>query len=105
MLRIKEGIDLKELEKFGFSKETIKNKTHKYECENGQEEYYTEILWKYDNGRNTIEILEKRINSDWNHMNIEREIYVYENDYDVGISKDILEVIYDLIKADMVERI
>lgn len=38
-------------------------------------------------------------------MNIEREIYVYENDYDVGISKDILEVIYDLIKADMVERI
>lgn len=105
MLRIKAGINLKELEKFGFLKETAKNKTHKYECENGQEEYYTEIIWKYDNGRNTIEILEKRENSDWLHQNQEREIYIYETDYECGISKDMLEILYDLIQAGLVERI
>lgn len=105
MLKLKDGVDLKELEKFGFLKETEKFKTHKYECKNGEEDYYTEILYRYDNGKNIIEILEKRENSDWIHQNREKEVYVYESDYDMGISKDMLNVIYDLIKAGLVEKI
>ena len=58
MLKIRDDVDLKELEKYGFEKQTRKGKTHKYEYEHGKEEYYTEILWIYDDGINTIEILE-----------------------------------------------
>lgn len=102
MLKIREDIDLKELEKFGFKKEEIKEKTHKYEYINEEEDYYTEIRYKYNNDINTIEIVEKRENSDWKHTNEEREIYIYENDYDFGISKDILCKLYDLIEAGLV---
>ena len=77
----------------------MKKKTYKYEWKNGEEDYYTEIKYSYDDGINTIEIVEKRENSDWTHTNEEREIYIYENDYDFGISKNILCVIYDLIQA------
>lgn len=105
MLKIKDDVDLKELEKFGFIKETFKNKTHKYKYRNGEEEYYTETVWRYDNEINIIEILEQRINSDWKHMNIEKEIYIYESDYDMGISKDMLCVIYDLIQEGLVEKV
>lgn len=89
---------------FGFKKEIEKEKTYKYLHGNGKEEYYTETLWKYDNEINTIEILEKRENSDWRHPNEEKEVYIYENDYDMGISKHTLDTLYDLIKADMVVK-
>ena len=65
MLKIKDSVDLKELEKFGFKK--------------------TE-------------------NSDWKHMNKEREIYVVSNDYDIGISKDTTDKLYDLIQSGLVEK-
>lgn len=104
MLKIKDDVDLKELEKFGFIKEIKKEKTHKYECENAEEDYYTEILYRYDNGINTIDILEKRQNSDWIHANKEREVYIYESDYECGVSKDIIEKLYDLIQAGLVEK-
>ena len=104
MLKIRDDVDLKELEKYGFEKQTRKGKTHKYEYEHGKEEYYTEILWIYDDGINTIEILEKRENSDWKYQNEEKEVYVYENDYDMGISKYILGKLYDLIKANLVVK-
>ena len=104
MLKIRDDVDLKGLEKFGFEKQVKKEKTHKYECEHGKEEYYIETLWKYDDGITTIEILEKRENSDWRHPNKEKEVYVYENDYDMGISKHILEKLYDLIKANLVVK-
>lgn len=81
-----------------------KEKTHKYLFKNGEEEYYIETLWEYDDGITTIEILEKRENSDWEHQNEEREIYVYESDYDMGVSKKSLEILYDLIRADMVVK-
>jgi hypothetical protein len=105
MLKIKDNVNLKELEKFGFIKEIKKEKTHKYKYRNGEEDYYTEILYKYDNGINTIEILERRKNSDWRHINQEREIYVYESDYEMGISKDMISIIYDLIQAKLVEKV
>ncbi len=71
---------------------------------NGKEDYYTEIKYNYDNKINTIEIVEKRENSDWKHTNEEREIYIYENDYDFGVSKDILCKLYDLIQAGLVMK-
>ena len=58
----------------------------------------------YDNGINTLEIVEKRENSDWEHPNKERELYIYENDYDGGLSKGMLDKLYDLIKAGLVVK-
>ena len=105
MLKIKDNVDLKELKKFGFEKTENYSRTHKCLFENGKEDYYTETTYRYDNGLNTIEILEKRENSDWKHMNKEREIYVNSNDYDIGISKDTLDKLYDLIQAGLVEKV
>ena len=105
MLKIKDDIDLKELEKFGFEKITRKEKTHNYLWKNGKEAYYTEELYFISNGINSIEILESRTNSDWTHPNSIREIYIFKDDYDMGISKRILETLYDLIKADLVEKV
>lgn len=104
MLKIKDNVDLKELEQFGFKKTENYCKTHKSLFENGKEDYYKETKYKYDNGLNTIEILEKRENSDWKHMNKEREIYIVSNDYDVGIPKDTIDKLYDLIQAGLVEK-
>jgi len=105
MLKIKENVDLKELEKFGFKKEVEKHATYKYECKNGEEDYFTETLYRYDDGINTIEIVEKRENSDWKHLNQERELYVFESDYDCGVSESMLSVLYDLIQAGLVEKL
>ena len=105
MLKIKDSVDLNELEKFGFKKTENYSKTHKCLFENGKEDYYAETTYKYDNGINTLEILEKRENSDWKHMNKEREICVVSNDYDIGISKDTIDKLYDLIKANLVEKV
>lgn len=105
MLKIKDNIDLKELEKYEFKKMIKKDKTHKYQWKNGKEEYYTEIVYSLDNGVNTIDIVEKRENSDWKHTNKEREIYIYESDYDMGVSKGILDILYDLIQAGLVEKV
>ena len=105
MLKIKDDVDLKELENFGFQKTTRKRKTYKYYWGNGKEDYYTEELYFISNGINSIEILESRINSDWTHSNSIREVYIIEDDYDMGLSKGILEILYDLIKADLVEKV
>lgn len=104
MLKIKERYRFKRTWKVWIWKTDQKRKTHKYVHEHGKEEYYTETLWIYDDGINTIEILEKRENSDWKHPNEEKEVYVYENDYDMGISKYILQKLYDLIKADLIVK-
>ena len=105
MLKIKDNVDLKELEKFGFKKVVEKDKTYEFEWGHGKEDYYTEILYRYNNGINTIDIVEERINSDWNHSNQIREVFAYDSDYDMDISKDTLSVIYDLIKADLIEKV
>lgn len=98
------GVDLKELEKFGFKKQERKEKTWKALSKFGLEEYFTEIVMVYDNGINTIEIVEKRENSDFEHQNKERELYIYENDYYAGLSRGMLDKLYDLIKAGLVVK-
>lgn len=95
---------LEELEKYGFEKFNRKEKTHKYEWENGEEDYYTECGYIYDDDTNSIEIVTERINSDWRHLNAVNEIYIYETDYEVGVSKDMLIVLYDLIKDGLVVK-
>ena len=104
MLKIRDDVDLKELEKFGFKRQERKEKTHKTLWKIDLEDYYTEIVWIYDNGINTCEILEKRENSDWIHQNEEREVWIYANDYESGVSKEMLVKQYDLIKADLVVK-
>lgn len=106
MLKIKDNVDLKELEKFGFSKEIKDDLTHSSVMHiDSPKDYYEEIIYINDNGLNTIEILEERKNSDWIHNNRIREIYTYPNDYDIGISRKTLETIYDLIIAGLVEKV
>lgn len=105
MLKIKDDVDLKELEKFGFKKIVKKEKTHKYTWENGEEDYYTEVIYRLDNGENTIDILEKRENSDWKHLNKEKEIDIYESDWEMGVSRNMPDILYDLIQAGLVEKV
>ena len=80
MLRIKEGIDLKELEKFGFFQDYLVDTT-----------VYRKVIKK------EIGLLKQ-----------ECEIIVWKEnrDIDVYTTKGLLDdILYDLIKADMVERI
>jgi hypothetical protein len=75
MLRIKEGIDLKELEKFGFKKYA-----------NG---YYKKVYLKNDN-------------DDKNFYEISKHDRIIEL---TRLDGELDDTLYDLIKADMVERI
>ncbi len=101
-LKVREDVDLKILENYGFKREMHKAPTYKYECEDGVEDYYTEIVWVYDNGINTCEVLEKRENSDWKHPNEERDLYIYPSDYDMGVSDEMLVKTYDLIRDGLI---
>ena len=81
MLKIKDNVDLKELEKFGFKKYTTGN----------LESYYQNL--KFING-------------------YEREICVDENShlisidyYDYEFTEKFTDILYDLIKADLVEKV
>lgn len=95
---------LEELEQYGFEKFNRKGKTHKYECENGEEDYYTEYGYYYDDGTNYMEIVTKRINSDWFHLNSINQVYVDESDYEMGVSQNMLVLLYDLIKDGLVVK-
>ena len=93
-----------ELWNYGFESFVRKDKTHKYECENGEEDYYTEYGYKYDDGTNCIEIITERINSDWHHSNSINQVYVDESDYEMGVSQNMLVLLYDLIKDGLVVK-
>lgn len=105
MLKIKDNVDLKELEKFGF----VCYCKIKQNNANGQyydlHKTYTEIGYKVDAGVNTIEIVEERKNANWIFPNKEREIYIFETEYDMGVSEEMLDIIYDLISAGLVEKL
>jgi hypothetical protein len=97
MLKIKDNVDLKELEKFGF-KQTIKNT------------YYIEKIYKADED-----------NELFKNFNIQIVINPYTNIYDKKINNKLigcfnarddeideqfdLDTLYDLIKADLVEKV
>lgn len=81
MLKIKDNIDLKELEKFGF-----KNKKEKYEW------------YEYKNKFIEITIF----------LNLENEcenkiLFILTNQYNRNYAN--IDILYDLIKADLVEKV
>ena len=84
MLKIKDSLDLKELEKFGFKNDNMYN----YLVEN---DYY----------KRTETIPEIIL-----YLNKSRQINIECDDcyYNIGI-EEFMELIYDLIKADMVEKV
>ena len=79
MLKIKDNVDLKELEKYGFEHHTM------------------------------IYVKEIKRNSEF--LKEEKVIYVEEEDREISIHKGLfnvdeeLDTIYDLIKADLVEKV
>ena len=105
MLKIKDEIDLKELEKFGFVYYQDTKANNPYTKFNNGFKTYLEKGYRLDDGRNTCEIVEQRTNSNWFHHNEEREVYVFESDYEMGVSDEMLDVIYDLIQAGLVEKV
>ncbi len=81
MLKIKDNVDLKELEKYGFKKEP--EKAYYYNYINEELEIFVWITKGYDYKP--------------------RHIYVESKDYTVIFSQ--LNALYDLIKADLVEKV
>lgn len=75
MLKIKDNVDLKELEKYGFINEY--NVRYNY-----KENDYTGL-----------------------HINIEKRIIGFYNAVDIIVEKKILDKLYDLIKDGLVEKI
>lgn len=82
MLKIKDNVDLKELKKYGFKR----MKNHFYKCKRGS---YSKSL---KNGYIEIDNNTRWISQDGNNFFREDEI-VYQN------------ALYDLIKADLVEKV
>ena len=79
MLKIKDNVDLKELEKFGFNKRTAINYEYVREIE-GKTAY--------------------RIYTTSRHKNIQIEV-----NKPVIIAHRLQDLLYDLIKADLVEKV
>ena len=100
MLKVKDNVDLKELEKFGFK--YVQELMHPQDTENRQ---YFETRYVIDFGNTTCEIVESRTLSVWHFPNKIREIYFYPNDYELFMGKDELNLIYDLIQAGLIEKV
>ena len=98
MLKIKDNVNLKELEKFGFEKlDFVNDCGDLYDC----------ILWR--NGLEDINIFETFTNSQGyneKYVNL-REIVIMDkrSSYIEAQIYSISNVIYDLIKADLVEKV
>ena len=108
-LRIKADKELSELEKFGFEKYKEEKPTWRSSYGKNSKEYkgehYTEIGYQWTNGTNDIIVVEERINNDWRFSNDPRDIQVDESYYEMGVSMDAYCVVYDLIQADLVEKV
>lgn len=86
MLKIKDNINLKKLEKYGFIKLKNDFRKHKYS-------------WKRDLGNNCY--YELYVNRD-NELHID---IVANWNYGLRITHRLQDKIYDLIKADLVEKV
>ena len=92
MLKIKDNVDLKELEKFGF-KNSVKNTYYKRETNDDCERFETNIVINPVGNFEKNEIILEIADLD----NSEEK-----SDIDIGIR---LDTIYDLIQAGLVEKI
>lgn len=93
MLKIKDNVDLKELEKFGFMHRKLWDNYMKLHSEKNFEDYVDNYL-EIDN-----RILKP----------FARTLNGYETKYcdnkQVNIKDEFLDTLYDLIKADLVEKV
>lgn len=78
MLKIKNNVDLKELEKFGFDSDE-------------NDYFYDFIPYKYNNGQY---ILIRKDTKD-----------LYFDYFDIEYIDEAINILYDLIKADLVEKV
>lgn len=79
MLKIKDNVDLKELEKFGFKETQFRKYERMYD-----KEYYSIDIY--------VDMDDKSIN-------------IQNDNYDCEYKCEIPDVLYDLIKADLVEKV
>lgn len=92
MLKIRDDVDLKELEKFGF-KRTI-NDTYSKRMNNSDDRYETSILVNPLNKETENHVVY--------YINNDEEIENIEEDY-IDLTGE-LDTLYDLIKADLVVK-
>lgn len=80
MLKIKDNVDLKELEKFGFK--------------------YNDIDGTYGKDTHGYSLIKVNV---WNKI---IELHLLHNGFDIGITRKVNYMpLYDLIKADLVEKV
>lgn len=91
MLKIKDEINLKELEKFGFKYENEEECVGSFEEDDYDEYFYEWYEWCGENGECNI-----KVQSDKEIVLL--NIYGYLND-------EVLDCIYDLIQAGFVEKV
>ncbi len=93
MLKIKDSVDLKELEKYGFDKSNLTNET-----------YYTEETYKSDNKYCPQYTFSLIVN--WRDSKVKNSLVGGFNANDDEIDETFnLDLLYDLIKADLVEKV
>ena len=100
MLKIKDSVDLKELEKFGF----IKHK--RIDIRHDKNGSYEEEFYLKDYGDTIIEVCISRINSDWRHLNDLYEVHIgIDQECSGGALEYVIQDIYDLTQARLVEKV
>ena len=97
MLKIKDNVDLKELEKYGFEDSEISNIVPLEYCsEDHFDNTYFIFIASGRRGQNYYLLIDKKSKI--------LSIYATKPDGD-GTCGEISDVIYDLIKADLVEKV
>ena len=85
-LRIKSDVDLKELEKYGFVNDKIYGRKVKVKKMMTKEKWNAEIV--------EIDLITRQL-----------QIFVDDEYYENYTNSDTLDFIYDLIKADLIEKV
>ena len=86
MLKIRDGVDLKELEKYGFVDDKIYGRKVKVKKMMAKEKWNAEIV--------EIDLITGQL-----------QIFVDDEYYEIYTNSDTLDFIYDLIKADLIEKV
>ena len=86
MLKIRDGVDLKELEKYGFVDDKIYGRKVKVKKMMTKEKWNAEIV--------EIDLITRQL-----------QIFVDDEYYKIYTNSDTLDFIYDLIKDDLIEKV
>ena len=86
MLKIRENVDLKELEKYGFVNDEIYGRKVKIKRMMSSKEFNSEIV--------EIDLITRQL-----------QIFIDDEYYEIYTKSSTLDFIYDLIKADLVVKV